>query len=41
MIVRFDLSDWEWAKVLVERNYRPDRTAAAVVCGVGDDGIVG
>ncbi len=33
-MVRFDLSDWEWANLLVERNYRPDRTAAAVICGL-------
>ena len=40
-MVRFDLSDWEWANLLVERNYRPDRTAAAVVCGICGDGIGG
>ncbi len=40
-MVRFDPSEWEWANQLVERNYLPDRTAAAVICGVGDDGIGG
>ena len=40
MTVRFDLSHWEWAKVLFERNDRPDRTAA-VICGIGSDGIRG
>ena len=40
MMVRFDLNDWEWANLLVERNYRPDSTAA-VICGIGSDGVGG
>ncbi len=41
MMVRFDLSDWESANLPVERNRRPDRTVAAVICGIGDDGVAG
>ena len=25
-MVRFDPSEWEWAKVLVERHHRPNRS---------------
>ncbi len=31
MMVRFDLSDWEWANMLVGRNYRPDRLPKPVI----------
>jgi hypothetical protein len=31
MIVRFDLSDWEWANMLVGQNYRPDRLPKPVI----------
>jgi hypothetical protein len=30
-MVRFDLSDWEWANMLVGRNYRPDRLPKPVI----------
>ncbi len=30
-MVRFDLSDWEWANMLVGRNYRPDRLPNPVI----------
>ncbi len=30
-MVRFDPSDWEWATMLVGRNYRPDRLPKPVI----------
>ncbi len=30
-MVRFDRSDWEWANMLVGRNYRPDRLPKPVI----------
>ncbi len=40
-MVRLDLSDWEWANMLVERYHRPDRSAVAIISGIGGDGVVG
>jgi hypothetical protein len=41
MMVRFDPSEWEWANMLVERYHRPDRSAVAIISGIGGDGVVG